>query len=461
MRFQWIWLLICSTLFYYTLLPHYLLLLYILILINYFFGIAIEKFNKHRIFIYIFSICTNIFILILFKFFGFLKSLLSDVIKLSYVDNPIKIILPVGLSFLIFSIISYLIEIKRGTIHAERHIGIFAASLLFFPKIMQGPIEKPDSILSQFREGKSLNYNMIAEGSKLILWGFFKKLVVANRLAIYVDAVYGNFEQHSGVSLLVATLLYSFQIYADFSGYTDIALGSAKILGFNLTNNFKRPYFAASVKEFWDRWHISFSIWLRDYLFFPLAVLFAGKVKAPTYLGVSAEKWIFLFAVNITFVVCGIWHGEGLNFLIWGIIFGIYLTVSNWTRGINKKLRKIFHIPRRSKAIKVFNIAFTFILVSFNWIFFRADSASDAFHIIGRIFSHGGDLFFDYQSFVYGLFGIIVLLLVDYLGEKFGSDNLPFKTNHCITEQLLYAGLAIIIILTGVLNSSQFIYFKF
>jgi D-alanyl-lipoteichoic acid acyltransferase DltB (MBOAT superfamily) len=259
-----------------------------------------------------------------------LESLFADIKRISDKDQLLKIILPVGLSFFIFTILSYLIEIKRGTINAERHLGKFASSLLFFPKIMQGPIEKPGNIFPQFMEEKNFNYDMVVEGLKLMLWGYFKKLVVADRLAIYVNTVYGNYEHHSGISLLVATIFYSFQVYADFSGYTDIALGSAKVLGFNLTNNFNRPYFATSIREFWNRWHITLSVWLRDYLFLPLAFFFSRKMNKTKYLGLAVEKWIFLFASIITFAVCGIWHGEGLNFLIWGLLFGIYSQLDTW-----------------------------------------------------------------------------------------------------------------------------------
>jgi D-alanyl-lipoteichoic acid acyltransferase DltB (MBOAT superfamily) len=326
---------------------------------------------------------------------------------------------------------------------------------------MQGPIERPGSIITQFRQPKIFNYAMIAEGAKLMLWGYFKKLVVAERLALYANAVYGNVDQHSGITLLVATFFYSFQIYADFSGYTDIALGSAKILGINLTNNFSRPYFAVSIKEFWNRWHISFSTWLRDYLFLPLAAFFAGTLKKNSWFGIASDRWIFLAVVNITFIICGVWHGEGLNFLIWGALFGIYQTTANWTSGLNKKLRKSLHISKKSTTNRVFNIVITFLLVSFTWIFFRADNATVAFQIIRKIFSSSGDLFIDYQTITHGLFGIVLLLFIDYLAEKRGAVDLPFKTSNWIKEVIVYAGLAVIIILTGVLDGGQFIYFQF
>lgn len=461
-RYQWLWLLICSAFFYFKLLPEYLILFIALVLLNYYMGIAIEKYHTRRKSIFLLSVCINIIVLAFFKYFGFLESLFDDIWKLSDSDNLLKIILPIGLSFFIFTILSYLIEVKRGTISAERHLGVFASSLLFFPKIMQGPIEKPGNIFPQFREVKNFNYEMVTEGLKLILWGLFKKLVVADRLAIYVNAIYDNNEHHSGISLLVATIFYSFQIYADFSGYTDIALGSAKVLGFNLTNNFKRPYFATSIKKFWNRWHISFSLWLRDYLFLPLAVLFAGKMTRKKYFGLAVEKWIFMFAAIITFAVCGIWHGEGVNFLIWGLLFGIYLTVANLTLGFTKKVRKRLGVKTKSVTYSVYSILITFILVSFTWIFFRSNTFSDAFSIINKIFTFSGTLYVgDMQQLLYCIISIILLIIIELKCEYYGLEIFPFKTNHWLKEQMAYIFLIVTILLIGVFDGGQFIYFQF
>ena len=461
-RYQWLWLLACSTLFYYALLPVFLILFFVLILLNNYLGIAIERSEARRNSIFIFSVCINIIVLAFFKYFGFLESLFADIKGISGKDQLLKIILPVGLSFFIFTILSYLIEIKRGTINAERHLGKFASSLLFFPKIMQGPIEKPGNIFPQFREEKSFNYNMVVNGLKLMLWGYFKKLVVADRLALYVNAVYGNYEHHSGMTLLVATIFYSFQVYADFSGYTDIALGSAKVLGFNLTNNFNRPYFATSIKEFWNRWHISFSLWLRDYLFLPLAVFFTGHINKTQYLVLAIEKWIFLFASMITFAVCGIWHGEGLNFLIWGLLFGVYLTIANWTLGFNKKLRKRFGILKKSAFYTIYGVLVTYILVTFAWIFFRANNVRDAFTIIKKISAFNGSIFIENPSImIYSFISIFLLLFVELKREYYKGDFSFFNNKTWIVRNLSYALLIIIILLIGVFDGGQFIYFQF
>jgi D-alanyl-lipoteichoic acid acyltransferase DltB (MBOAT superfamily) len=460
-RYRWLWLLITSIVFYLLLLPEYLIVFFALICLNYLLAIIIEKSVRKRNLYFVTGICLNVLVLAFFKYIGFLQALFTDIKGLSADDHLLRIILPVGLSFFIFTSLSYLIEVKRGTIHAERNIGIFASSLLFFPKIMQGPIEKPGNIFPQFREAKSFSYEMAADGLKLMLWGYFKKLVVADRIALYVNAVYGNYEHHSGLSLLAATLLYSFQIYADFSGYTDIALGSARILGINLTNNFNRPYFATSIREFWNRWHISLSVWLRDYLFLPIAVILANHVKRAKFYGLSIEKWIFMVATMITFAICGLWHGEGVNFLVWGLLFGVYLTVANWSLGFNKKLLKLLRIKRNSMFYRLYGIAVTFILVSFTWIFFRAADFQAAIRIVNSIFRFSGTLFIDKPTIVFSLIGIFILVSVE-IRREFGKPGyLPFRTNHWLAEHLAYASLVIVILLIGVFDGGQFIYFQF
>jgi len=371
-------------------------------------------------------------------------------------------ILPLGLSYLIFTVLSYQIEVRRKNILPEPHLGYFSLYLLFFPKIAQGPIERPQKLIPQFRQNHSFNYTSVVNGLKLILWGYFKKLVVADRLAIYVNAVYNNSTEHNGTTLIIATVFFAFQIYADFSGYTDIALGSAKLFGFNLTNNFRRPYLATSVKEFWDRWHITFSTWLRDYIFLPLAYTLAGKLKKERYLLVSADKWIYLISIMTTFAVCGIWHGVGWTFLIWGLIFGIYLTYSNWTKAFNKSVRKKLKIKKSSKFYLFYKVTVTFILVLFAWIFFRAGSIDDAFNIIEKIFTLPGPAFYENPSnLIFGLMGISVLLLVDLKQEYFGGRWLLINNRHYSIRIASIILLVLIILVAGVFDGGQFIYFQF
>ena len=458
---QWLWLLIASVFFYYTLSPIYLVLFCSLVIINYLLGLTIERNNATRNIVFLIGIGINILVLVFFKYVGFFQVLTNQIIGLSESDPILSIVLPVGLSFFVFTVLSYLIEVKRGAIQAERNLGIFASSLLFFPKMMQGPIERPDHIFPQFKEAKHFDYDGIVEGLKLMLWGYFKKLVIADRMALYVNAVYDNYEHHSGLSLLVATFIYAFQIYADFSGYTDIALGSARILGFNLTDNFKRPYFATSIQDFWNRWHITLSMWLRNYLFFPLAVVMAGKLRHTKYLGLEADKWIFMIASIITFSVCGLWHGEGLNFLLWGLLFGTYLTIANWTLGLSKYMRKKLGISKSSTLYRVYGIGITYLLVSFAWILFRADTTNDAINIIKSISSLSGPLFIVRRTLIFSMIGLGILIFVDAKREFGLFGNLTFNPKFKIIEHLKYVTLILIILLIGVFDGGQFIYFKF
>jgi D-alanyl-lipoteichoic acid acyltransferase DltB (MBOAT superfamily) len=421
-------------------------------------GIKIEKSHENKKKVLIASIAINVLILVFFKYIHSFAFQFWDNSNTNESPLITKIILPVGLSYMVFTLLSYIIEVKRGNINSEKHFGLFLTSMLFFPKIMQGPIERPQKLLPQFREAKSFDPVRLVEGLKLIIWGLFKKLVIADRLAIYVNAVYGNVEFHNGTTLAVATIFYAFQLYADFSAYIDIALGSSKILGFDLTNNFKRPYFAKSVKEFWDRWHITFSLWLRDYLFLPLAFYLSRKLKDETFLKLKTEKWIYLFSIMITFAICGLWHGEGLNFLLWGLLFGVFLTWSNWMEKPFKSLRKKFNIKRQFKVYIVFKVLSTFLLVSFAWIFFRANSTAEAFEILGRILKFKGPIFIDSQHMAYGLFGILILLVIEYgLEYHYGK----FKKSKWIFQQIAYACLIIITLMIGVFDGGQFIYFQF
>jgi alginate O-acetyltransferase complex protein AlgI len=466
-KIRWIWLLLASLGYYLSFIPVFLLLLLIVIIANYF----LAEWNlknagngtNHPL---IFIIFINLLILAFFKYFNILfpgNNIHLNSVNIFFRTDPTnKMILPLGLSYFMFTIIGYQIEINRQNIQPERHLGYFSLYLLFFPKIAQGPIEKPQSLIPRLRQFPSFNYDMVTEGFRLILWGYFKKLVVADRLALYVNVVYNNNQVQNGTSLIVATIFYGFQIYADFSGYTDIALGSAKLFGFDLTPNFKRPYFARSVKEFWERWHISFSVWLRDYIFVPLAYFLTKRMKKETYFKISAAKWIYLIAIMITFGICGIWHGVGWNYLVWGLLFGFYLSCSNWTKDFYKNLRKRLHIKKTSYVFLIYGIIQTFTLVSFAWIFFRADTITDAVMIIKKIFTSSGPVYYDIPSnLIFAFFGVFALFVID-MKREFYHENLSILYNrYSIVRIFGIVVLALIILLVGVFDGGQFIYFRF
>ncbi len=466
-RVGWIWLLIASIGYYLSFVPIFLLLLVGITFVNYFLAKWLAKLPEDRNnTLLMLVIILNILILSFFKYFNVFfpnnQLHLYNVGFFSLTDPVNKMILPLGLSYFTFTLLSYQIEIKRKTIQHEKHFGFFSLYLFFFPKITQGPIERPQQFIPQLYITHPFNYTMITEGLKLMLWGYYKKLVVADRLAIYVNAVYNNNKYQNGTSLIIATIFFAFQIYADFSGYTDIALGSARLFGFNLTNNFKRPYFAISIKEFWDRWHISFSTWLRDYIFLPLAYFLSHRMKRQKFLSISKEKWIYLISIMITFAICGIWHGVGWTFLLWGLLFGICLTYSNWTKELHKNIRRRFHIRKTSNFYILYKTILTFVLVLFAWIFFRADSLTEAIYIIKKIFTSNGSIFHESISeLIFAIFAIISLVAIDLKREYFHDRWSILYNKHSFIRIAGIIFIIIIILLVGVLDGGQFIYFQY
>jgi alginate O-acetyltransferase complex protein AlgI len=466
-KYRWILLLIASIGYYLSFIPVYLLLLLVLVAINYLLAgwlakVPSGRMNSSMFFIVLF----NIGVLAIFKYSGNLLSVswihIRGVEFFGHSGSINRLIMPLGLSYFIFTVLSYHIEIKRKNIEPEKNFGYFSLYLLFFPRIAQGPIERPQNLLPQLRKPHPLDYGMISDGLKMMLWGYFKKLVVADRLAIYVDPVYNNYTHHNGTSLIIATFLYAFQIYADFSGYTDIALGSARLFGFNLTNNFRMPYLADSIKDFWNRWHITLSTWIRDYIFLPLAYFFSGRFQREKLLLLSKEKWLYMAATLITFAVCGLWHGEGWTFLCWGLLFGIYLSCSNWTGKTQKDIRKRLKIQKSSTSYRVYSIILTFLLVSFTWVLFRSDSLGSAMGIFKKIFTTSGIPYHEeIKNLVFGLSGLAVLVSLDLKREFFNDKLHLLYNNKTVVRIASITFLIIAILLIGVLDSSQFIYFQF
>ncbi|MGN6530157.1 MAG: MBOAT family O-acyltransferase, partial [Ginsengibacter sp.] len=364
--------------------PVYIFILAFTIVIDYYAGLYIEKTkgNRRKLFL-IFSLVANIGVLALFKYYNFININISLILHKFELSNPIpylSILLPIGLSFHTFQAMSYTIEVYRSHQKAERHFGIYSLYVMFYPQLVAGPIERPQNLLHQFREKHDFVYNRIVKGFQLILWGFFKKLVIADRLAIYVNAVYNNPEHHNGMTLLLATVFFAFQIYCDFSAYSDIAIGAAKVMGFKLMTNFNRPYFARNISEFWKRWHISLSTWFRDYLYISLG---GNRVTIP--------RWYL--NLLIVFVISGLWHGANWTYIIWGALNGFYLVFAIITYEYRKKITGFFGIDKLPKLNYFLQIFTTFILSCFAWIFFRADKVTDAFSIIKKISTFKGPVF--------------------------------------------------------------------
>jgi alginate O-acetyltransferase complex protein AlgI len=382
-RWQWIWLLAVSAYFYMAFVPAYILILLFTILADYFAGIAIEGAQGgRRKTIFIAGLAANLGVLGFFKYFNFFNAnvaTLAGWLGLHYPIPMLEIILPIGLSFYTFKSLAYLIEVNRGGLKAERHIGLLATYVMFYPQLIAGPIERPQHFLPQLREEHRFDYNNAADGLRRMAWGYFKKLVIADRLALLVNPIYSEPRSYPGPLLFLATLAFAYQIYCDFSGYSDIAIGAARVMGFRLMENFNRPYAAHSLTEFWQRWHISLSTWLRDYIFFPLRrSLLRGRTRLP-------DRLTQFLPTMAAMLASGLWHGANWTFILWGALFGIYLVLELWTANLRESVGRGLGLARLSWFRHAFQALVTFTLVVFAWIFFRAATLSDAFYIIGHL----------------------------------------------------------------------------
>ena len=450
---RWVLLLLSSCYFYMAFVPVYILILGFTIVVDYFAAILIENSagKKRRLFL-VCSLIANIGILCVFKYYNFINTNFSFLLHGFGLSNPIpylSILLPIGLSFHTFQAMSYTIEVYRGKQKTERHFGIYALYVMFYPQLVAGPIERPQNLLHQFREKHSFDTDRIFEGLKIIIWGLFKKLVIADRLGIYVNGAYNNVAEQNGMTLLLATLFFSFQVYCDFSGYSDIAIGTAKVMGFNLMTNFRRPVFAKTTGEFWKRWHISLSTWFKDYLYFPMG---GSKVSVP--------RWYF--NLMVVFLISGLWHGANWTYIIWGGINGFYLVFAIITKKYSDKFNSVTGINKLPRLFLFLQISITFLLISFSRIFFRARTVKDAVTIIKKILTFRGSVFNDGSAIIIYCFVAILFLLIVELKKEFykGSFTLSHHRNFWVRNSY-YSFLIILIILLGVFDGGQFIYFQF
>ena len=450
---RWMLLLISSCYFYMAFVPIYILILGFTIVIDYFAGIFIENSQgKRRRLFLICSLVANIGILCVFKYYNFINANFSFLLHGFGLQNPIpylSILLPIGLSFHTFQAMSYTIEVYRGNQKTERHFGIYALYVMFYPQLVAGPIERPQNLLHQFREKHPFNSDKVFEGLKIMVWGLFKKLVIADRLGIVVDMAYNNVAHQSGITLLLATIFFTFQVYCDFSGYSDIAIGAARVMGFDLMSNFKRPVFARTTAEFWKRWHISLSTWFKDYLYFPL-----GGNRVPV-----ARLYLNLM---IVFLISGLWHGANWTYVIWGGINGFYLVFAIITKKYKDKFNTITGLTRAPRLFLFYETVITFMLITFSRIFFRSQSLEDAITVIKTIAVFKGSFTsIGINTLAYSFAAIAFLLAVEFKQEYYkGSFTLSRNSNFWV-RNAYYSFLIILIITIGVFDGSQFIYFQF
>lgn len=466
---RWIILLLASYYFYMSWKPAYTLILVFSTLIDYFCGRAMGRYpdeakHKRKPFLYI-SLLSNLGILGLFKYYNFFNDSarqLAEGLNMHYAAPAFELLLPMGISFYTFQTMSYSIDVYHGHIKPEKHLGIFALFVTFFPQLVAGPIERAGNLIGQLRTSHNFDYARIVAGLRRMAWGFFKKIVIADNLALMVNQVYNNPTDYEGITLILATVFFAFQIYCDFSGYSDIAIGAAQVMGYNLMENFRRPYFSKSISEFWSRWHISLSSWFRDYLYIPLG-------------GNRVVKWRWYYNLFITFLVSGLWHGANWTFIVWGALHGFYLIFAIVTAKQRNALANAIGLTSHPVLYKWVQVLTVFVLVCFSWIFFRANSVADAFYIIQYSFSGLGNisqvfaginlehlLFMEQGAkvFIVSVIAIVLMELV-HLVQRRGSVSALLMQRPAVVRWSVYYIALIAVLLFGQFGHQEFIYFQF
>lgn len=460
-----VWLLLSSYFFYMCWNAKFILLIFASTIVTFLSGILMEKFRERKKLIVAGSLIINLGILVFFKYTNFLLESVGSLFSLISVDISIPrvdILLPVGISFYTFQALSYTMDVYRKEIEPEHNFVKYALFVSFFPQLVAGPIERSKNLLRQLDCRNKFNFEKFKEGFLLMLWGYFLKLVLADRIALFVDTVYENPADYKGWYLIVATVLFAVQIYCDFAGYSTIAIGTSKILGVELMENFNAPYLATTVSDFWRRWHISLTSWFKDYLYIPLG----GNRKG------TLRKYI---NIMIVFLVSGLWHGASMSFVLWGGLNGLYQVIGGITLPIRKKISERLGIKQTNIVVRFFKALGTFILVDFAWMFFRAGTIRKAGDVLSHMFDLGnisifsdGSIFecgLGERSFIVLLLGIALLLFADIMKERKITvrDRI---LNMCFPVRCLLLVLFIcLILLFGIwgagYDSAGFIYFQF
>jgi alginate O-acetyltransferase complex protein AlgI len=447
----------------------FLLLLAFLSVLNYYIGIKIDvcDLRKERKIWLIAGLILNLGVLSVFKYFNFFIDSFIDLVSLAGYTLPkttTKIILPLGISFYVFLSLSYLLDIYKRTLKANRNIIEVLVSLGFFPIILAGPIQRPSSLLPQIAKKREFNYEQLIDGLRQIVWGLFTKVVIADNLSIYADDIFHNYSNYTGSTLLLGAGFYAIQIYADFSGYSNMAIGTAKLFGFNLMKNFGYPYFSRDITEFWKRWHISLTSWFRDYLFFPISFSVSWKIRSDKVLLIKADLFIYIVASLITWFLTGLWHGANYTFIIWGMIHGLFLIIYRWQIKPRKRLFKKIGISNNNKVVVLVESLITLVIVVFAWIFFRADNTRHALDFIKIIFSGSLLSIPSFPNMMICLFiGILVFIFfaVEWAGrkEQYAFARIGVKLPAAVRWAVYYILIFVIFFFAG--SGQKFIYFQF
>jgi len=463
-RFRWVLLLGASYFFYMSWKVEYAALIGLVTVTDYLAGRAMgrtEDPEKRRSYL-VGALTINLGMLFVFKYADFVISSLWGVVDPAAVTSEVPtlgLVLPVGISFFVFQSLSYTIDVYRGTKKVETHLGHYALYVSFFPQLVAGPIERSRRLLPQLSRRLEFDYARVTDGLKRMAWGLFKKVVIADRLAVMVDTVYQDPARFGGLELTVATVFFAFQIYCDFSGYSDMAIGAARVFGVRLMDNFDRPYFATSIRDFWRRWHISLSTWFRDYVYVSLGGNREGRAR-------------WHFSLLVTFLLSGIWHGANWTFLLWGALHGTYMLVGAWTRGLRQRSVAALRLDRAPVLLGFGRATVTFILVVLAWVLFRAESLSDAVYVYthlafnpfaldGQVLDHlvvrlAGNGF----EFYVGVFSIGFLLAVQSC-RRWGGVGAFLARRPAWIRWTVYVFGVLLLAVFGVFDQKEFIYFQF
>ena len=466
-KVRYIWLLLASYFFYMCWNAKYAVLILTSTLITYFCALGVEKFeevSKKKLFV-VLGLVSNLGIFFFFKYTNFAIEIISKVFMKAHVElnlPTVDVLLPVGISFYTFQALGYMIDVYRGECKAERNFLRYALFVSFFPQLVAGPIERSKNLLSQLKEDRRFDFEKARDGVLLILWGFFLKLVLADRMAMFVDGVYGDLQTFGGWYVVIATVLFGLQIYCDFYGYSMIATGSAKLLGIDLMENFNAPYFSTSVGDFWRRWHISLTSWFKDYLYVPLG---------------GSRKGTFRKYLNkmIVFLVSGLWHGASFAYVFWGGLNGLYQVVGEILTPFRKKVRAVLHFDETTLGYKLVAGLLTFVMVDFSWLFFRAGSLSVAKEALTQMFTvknpwiltdmtlYGCGL--DQRNFILLMACILVLVVADICKVKGVAIREVITKQDPVIRWILIAFFVTFIMIFGIYGpqyeAANFVYFQF
>jgi D-alanyl-lipoteichoic acid acyltransferase DltB (MBOAT superfamily) len=478
-KIRWIWLLVASYFFYMSWNPKYAVLLSTSILITWTSGLLIDWSDKKntasgrkekKVYVAL-SFILNLAILGFFKYFNFFTGTAEYIIErlpfngITFAEPRFDILLPVGISFYTFQALSYTMDIYRGEIYAEKNLAKYALFVSFFPQLVAGPIERSKNLLTQISERHNFDWERIKNGLLLMLWGYFEKLVIADRVAILVNTVFDNYQNYTGYPVIIAVVFFAIQVYGDFAGYTHIAIGAAECMGFRLMKNFNQPYFAVNIKDFWRRWHISLSTWFRDYLYIPLGGSRCSKIRHQ-------------FNIMITFVMSGLWHGAAWHYVFWGALHGIYHVIGEITAPIKATAMRALKIKQNTFWDRLLQIIITFIIVDIAWVFFRAENVGVAFSMLksmaqgslprlNELLSAGIGPNLHRTNSCIAVFSILVLVMADwfhYRNPRF-SFRAVLAGQHIVIRWGVYIAAIMFVLVCGVYgpdhDETKFIYFQF